>query len=373
VMAERRYPDTVMRTRSNFDTHGQTADRQFFIDDPVHTPMYVNLPYRCMLPKRADGLLVIGLGMSAHRDAMPILRMVADVQNQGYVAGYAAARSAKSGRAPRDLDVKELQRHFVEQDILPAEALDWKDTFPLADDVLADAVRTLPDGYRGLNLLLTDAPRALPLLKAAYAAEPARQVGDGVQPSREAKFAYAHVLALLGEADGAALLVDRLASAAAWDQGWNFKGMSQFNRSVSWMDSYAIALGYARAKEAVPVLCALAAKLTEKDHYSHFRAVAKALELIGDPRGADALARCLAVPGIGGHARTVSTLAPLPQFENATADRERTLLLREICLARALYRLGDTPDGLGRKTLEAYARDPRGAYAAHARLVLEGK
>ena len=177
----------------------------------------------------------------------------------------------------------------------------------------------------------------------------------------------------LGEADGAALLVDRLASAAAWDQGWNFKGMSQFNRSVSWMDSYAIALGYARAKEAVPVLCALAAKLTEKDHYSHFRAVAKALELIGDPRGADALARCLAAPGIGGHARTVSTLAPLPQFENATADRERTLLLREICLARALYRLGDTADGLGRKTLEAYARDPRGAYAAHARLVLEGK
>ena len=370
VMAERRYPDVVVRTRSNFDSHGQTADRQFFIDDPVHTPMFVNLPYRCMLPKRVDGLLVIGLGMSAHRDAMPILRMVADVQNQGYVAGYAAAQSAKTGRAPRALDVRELQRHFVEKDILPAEVLEWTDTFPLSDAVFADAVRTLPDGYRGLNLLLTDTSRALPLLKAAYATEPAQVVGDAVRPSREAKFAYAHVLALLGEADGAALLIARLASAEAWDTGWNFKGMSQFNRSVSWMDSYAIALGYARAKEAVPVLCALAAKLSGEDHYSHFRAVAKALELIGDPRGAEALARCLSAPNIGGHARTERTLEPLPQFDNGTGDRERTLVLREICLARALYRLGDSPDGLGRRTLEAYAADPRGAYAAHARLVL---
>ena len=28
------------------------------------------------------------------------------------------------------------------------------------------------------------------------------------------------------------------------------------------------------------------------------------------------------------------------------------------------------PDGLGRRTLEAYAADPRRAYAAHARLAL---
>ena len=43
---------------------------------------------------------------------------------------------------------------------------------------------------------------------------------------------------------------------------------------------------------------------------------------------------------------------------------------QRICIARALYRLGDTPDGLGRKTLEAYANDPRRAFAQHAKLVL---
>ena len=47
----------------------------------------------------------------------------------------------------------------------------------------------------------------------------------------------------------------------------------------------------------------------------------------------------------------------MPVFEgysNKAGDWERTLSLREICIVRALYRLGDTPDGLGRRTLEAW-------------------
>ena len=38
--------------------------------------------------------------------------------------------------------------------------------------------------------------------------------------------------------------------------------------------------------------------------------------------------------------------------------------------AYSVVLLGDTPDGLGRRTLEAYAADPRRAFATHARLVL---
>jgi hypothetical protein len=44
--------------------------------------------------------------------------------------------------------------------------------------------------------------------------------------------------------------------------------------------------------------------------------------------------------------------------------------LKELSLARALYRIGDK-DGLGKRTLEAYAKDPRRAYAEHAKLVLK--
>ena len=45
--------------------------------------------------------IVAGLGISAHRDAMPIIRMQPDVQNMGYVAGVAAATASRvSPRSP---------------------------------------------------------------------------------------------------------------------------------------------------------------------------------------------------------------------------------------------------------------------------------
>jgi hypothetical protein len=43
--------------------------------------------------------------------------------------------------------------------------------------------------------------------------------------------------------------------------------------------------------------------------------------------------------------------------------------LRELYLARALYRCGDH-DGLGEKTLRQFAQDLHGHYARHAQAVL---
>ena len=360
VVNQRTYPDVITRTYSNFDSHGQTRDDLFFIQDPGHQPMYVNLPYRCLLPKRLEGLLVTGLGMSAHRDAMPILRMQPDIQNQGYAAGTAAAMAVKGGTTVRDVDVKALQRHLVDMAILRPEDLEMKDNFPLPDSDFDQATTDLADDYKGLPVLMTDYARALPrILSAFYAAE-----GD-------ARLNYAHVLAMMGRADGEEQLLAKF-SAMDWDKGWNYRGMGQFNRSVSWVDSYAIALGHCKCKAAVPALIAKADQLTEKSEYSHFRAISRALEEIGDARAIPALAAILRRPGIGGRWQTMGQEPPVvPGYQNTAGDWERTLSLRELCVARALYRLGDTSDGLGRQTLEHYAADPRRAYAKHAQMVLK--
>ena len=359
VVNGRTYPDVITRTYSNFDSHGQTRDDLFFIQDPGHKPMYVNLPYRCLLPKRLDGLLVTGLGISAHRDAMPILRMQPDIQNQGYAAGVASALALKGGTDVRRVDVKALQRHLLGKGILREEDLAAKDNFPLPDAAFDAAAAELADGYKGLPVLMTDRARALPRIRGAF------QAAEG-----EAKVIYAHVLALLGQADGEKALLAKFA-AMDWDKGWNYRGMGQFNRSVSWVDSYAIALGRCRSRAAVPALVAKADALTEKSEYSHFRAVARALEEIGDASAAPALAAVLRRPGIGGRWQAMGAEPPVvPGYENAAGDWERTLALRELCVARALYRLGDTPDGLGRRTLEHYAADPRRVYAKHAQMVL---
>ena len=99
----------------------------------------------------------------------------------------------------------------------------------------------------------------------------------------------------------------------------------------------------------------------------------QALEELGDKRAVPVLADVLRRPGIGGRWQKMSAAPPVvPGYQNKAGDWERTLSLREICIARALFRLGDTPDGLGRRTLEAYAADPRRVYAKHARMVLDG-
>ena len=378
VMLGRKWPDTVVITRSNFDTHGQTIGDQFFIEPPPHTAVYVNLPYRALIPAKTDGLIVIGLGLSAHRDAMPILRMEPDVQNQGWVAGTACAQAVKSGSGLRALDVKALQRAAVEKKLIPVEVLDWQDTLPLSDAALAEAVQSLTNDYQGLAAVYSDPARSLPLLRAAYA-----KASDGA-----AQLKYAHVLGLAGDATGVATLVHALGDIA-WDEGWNYRGMGQFGRSVSWLDSYAIALGRTRAKEAFGPLKRMAVKLMPFDEYSHFRAMALAFEALGDARAKEVLADLLQMPGVGGHAfdydRDGAPRMPRYDVYNfsgpnakkgrkgpAVPDYERTLCLRELCLARALYHLGDR-NGLAARTLKAYANDPRRAYAAHARAVLEGK
>jgi hypothetical protein len=362
VMNNRTYPDVVVQSRSNFDSHGHTVCEQFFIDDPGHKAMLVNLPYRCFLPKRVDGLLVVGLGISAHRDAMPILRMQPDVQNQGYAAGVAAAMSIKAKVTVRDVNMRALQQHLIEKDVITRDVLEMKDSFPLPKDQFVKAAASLINDYDGLSVVLTDYTRSVPLLREAM--EKAT--------TSEAKLKYAHVLAMMGEADGETLLIEKV-KGMKWDVGWNFRGMGQFGRSVSWVDSYLIALGRAKSKNALPVILEKARELTVTNEFSHFRALSIALEGIGDASAAPALAALLNTTGISGYSISMDnakTAFPiLATFQDAAGNKERTLVLRELSLARALYRLGDC-NGLGEKILRAYARDPRGMYANHAKLVL---
>ncbi|MBR4172175.1 MAG: FAD-dependent oxidoreductase [Kiritimatiellae bacterium] len=359
IMNHRTYPDTVSQPYSNFDTHGQTVHPLFFIDDPGHNGIAVNVPYRCFLPQKLDGLLVIGLGMSAHRDAMPVLRMQPDVQNQGYAAGTAAAMAIDAGVTVRNVNVKALQRHLVDKGILKPEVLTMKDSFPISDEKMRKAVRDMPNNYIGLHVVMTDPARAIPLLKRAYASAT-------VETNR---LIYAHVLAMMGEKDGERDLIRKL-ETTQWDPGWNYRGMGQFNRSISWVDSYIIALGCCRSVKAVPAILEKVKILGQDNQYSHFRAVALALESIGDKTAAATLAELLQKPGIGGHALKMTKDIPvIPGYANKAGDKERSDCLRELCVARALFRLGDQ-DGIARKTLEAYAADPRRIYANHSRMVL---
>ena len=94
----------------------------------AHTPdgitMYVynlepgksmTIPYRCMLPKGKNNLLVVGRCVSYEAPVANCIRCMPQCMVMGEAAGTAAAISIKNGTTVRDVDIKELQAKLLEQ------------------------------------------------------------------------------------------------------------------------------------------------------------------------------------------------------------------------------------------------------------------
>ena len=74
-------------------------------------------PYRSLVPKGVDGLLVAGRCYSATSEAQRISREIPPLMVMGEAAGTAAALSLEAGVAPRQVDVGVLQKRLVAQGV----------------------------------------------------------------------------------------------------------------------------------------------------------------------------------------------------------------------------------------------------------------
>jgi hypothetical protein len=72
------------------------------------------IPYRCIVPKETDNLLVAGRCISVDHRALGSTRVMPQCAALGQAAGTAAALSAQRDCRPRDLDVRELQAKLRE-------------------------------------------------------------------------------------------------------------------------------------------------------------------------------------------------------------------------------------------------------------------
>jgi len=115
--------DDIVEARQFED---QIAKSGYFID--IHNPegagvtlRYVKdggaygIPYRCLLPKIIDNLLVAGRCISTTYEAHASTRVMGPCMAMGQAAGTAAALAVKEKITPRQLDVQELRRALSEQ------------------------------------------------------------------------------------------------------------------------------------------------------------------------------------------------------------------------------------------------------------------
>jgi hypothetical protein len=117
IVEGRRQPDVVLRAiweTQRLREQGGATDQALSGYD---------LPYRMMLPKGLDGILVVGRGSSyLRRGHDPATRGRIVQFHLGEAAGTAAALAARTGTSVRALDVAELQRKLLESGFYLGEA-----------------------------------------------------------------------------------------------------------------------------------------------------------------------------------------------------------------------------------------------------------
>ena len=337
--AHRRYGDTVVIARSNFDTHGFVLHPMFLLKPAEHQPYYANVPFRALLPKAWEGVLATGLGVSAHRDCMPLIRMQPDVQNQGYAAGLAAATAALEGKGFREIAIRELQRKLVSVKILPETILTEVDSCGGFED---------EDTHKELADLFLAPQEAEARLLAKFAASPDLETAE--------------LLAFLGNPAGTELL-EQTIRETAWDSGWAYRGMGQFGRSASPLDVAIMAYRHTGG-DAAPVLEKLKA-LTPAAEFSHFRAVSLYFSARPCPEAIPELERLLQSEGFRGHAfRTHSDV--LDGVRGSVVDTTvRNAQLKELYTAKAL-KACDPGSRTAAETLRQYREGMQSCYALFA-------
>ncbi|MBI4979652.1 MAG: FAD-dependent oxidoreductase [Spirochaetes bacterium] len=328
IAASRTFPDSIVYAKSDYDSHGWQI-HPYFALRPMRDPtnqrrnFFAYVPYRCILPSGIDGMLVVGLATSAHRDALPIIRMQPDLHNQGYAAGVAAAMASQQNISPRKIDVKALQKHLVDIGNLKSDVLNAGDSFPLLDDIIRPAIESVRHEFDNLHLVLASPEKSLPMLRTVY------QNANGLD-----RLMYAEVLAIMGDASGFDTLTEE-ANRILKGEAPNKTGASDETASLIW------SLGYSRDRRAVPFIVALAKK-NGRTVFQRARAAAVTLGTFADPSAADALASLI---------------------------DEKAYDTRDLITACALFRCGDKY-GLAQRILTGFANGSEGPPSRLAQMVL---
>jgi len=101
-MAAAKFPDAVAKSRYPVDIHN--PDREGVTVVTLPPGDYHDIPYRCLVPKDVNDLLVAGRCVSATFEAQAAIRVQANCRALGEAAGTAAAMCVAEGVTPRRLN-----------------------------------------------------------------------------------------------------------------------------------------------------------------------------------------------------------------------------------------------------------------------------
>lgn len=167
ILNRKIYNNTIAVATTSTDSHAHMSTdlvKVSTIGEEKH--IKVRIPFGSFLPKGLEGLLVAAKSISGERDATCYCRMNADIMNEGYAVGCAAAMAVSDGMQLRNIDIKKLQEKLIAEDILP----DWAFT-KNEDEWAAYSLKQLASGkLESFGKMLSAVPgRAVKVLEKRYA------------------------------------------------------------------------------------------------------------------------------------------------------------------------------------------------------------
>ena len=122
VLEARQFDDAIALCGAPIEDHDGGASTIWRYvaagEDGEPTGRAYGIPYRTLVPKDVDGLLVAGRCLSATHDAHASARSIAQCLSYGHAAGAAAALSVSTGRGLREIDTDTLRSQLAEDGMI---------------------------------------------------------------------------------------------------------------------------------------------------------------------------------------------------------------------------------------------------------------
>lgn len=111
IVSAQKFDDVIARGSYPIDIHDPTGSGGEMIR--LKDGEYYDIPFRSLIPKTIDNLLVAGRCISATHEAQASIRITATCTAMGEAAGNAGALCIKNKVKPINLNIEELQKYIV--------------------------------------------------------------------------------------------------------------------------------------------------------------------------------------------------------------------------------------------------------------------
>jgi hypothetical protein len=115
VVAGRKFDDAIACCAAPIEDHHSGKDVHWRY---VEGDGYYQIPYRSLLPREIDNLLVAGRCLSATHEAQASARNSAQCMAMGEAAGVSAAIALSQSIQPRDVDLRQLRDELLEEGVI---------------------------------------------------------------------------------------------------------------------------------------------------------------------------------------------------------------------------------------------------------------